>query len=40
MSELEKVYNLGLQVTQRKVFLGGVDHDYTKAGLGQIRVEA
>ena len=39
MSELEKVYNLGLQVTQRKVFLGGVDHDYTKAAVGQIPVE-
>ena len=40
MSELEKVYNLGLKATQGKVFLGGIDHDYTKAGLGQIRVEA
>ena len=40
MSELEKVYNLGLQATQRKVFFGGVDHDYSKAGVGQIRVEA
>ena len=37
MSELGKVYNRGLQVTQGKVFLGGVDHDYTKAGVDQIR---
>lgn len=30
----------GSQATQKKVFLGKVDHYYTKAGVGQVRMEA